>query len=65
MKIPKGERKKLSKKNKEWKTQAVSYSSDILFGNPIVTYYDKNSEIVKCHKKEHIDSEFLKTLKKN
>ena len=37
MKIPKGERKKLSKDNKDWKTQAVSYSCDILFGTPIIT----------------------------
>jgi len=65
MKIPKGEKKKLSKENKDWKTKAVSYSCDILLGNPIVTYYDENSEIVNCQKKECIDKEYIKTLKKN
>lgn len=65
MKIPKGEKKKLNKKNEDWKTQAVSYSSDLLLGNPIVTYYDKNSEIVNCQKKDRIDEEYIKTLKKN
>jgi len=65
MKIPKGERKKLNKENKDWKIKAVSYSCDILLGNPIVTYYDKNSEIVNCQKKDRIDEEYIKTLKKN
>ena len=65
MKIPKEERKKRSKDNNDWKTQAVSYSSDILLGNPIVTYYDENSEIVNCQKKDRIDEEYIKTLKKN
>tara|TARA_R110002110_G_C13172562_1_gene692839 strand:+ start:534 stop:731 length:198 start_codon:yes stop_codon:yes gene_type:complete len=65
MKIPKEERKKLNKDNKDWKTKAVSYSSDLLLGNPIVTYYDKNSEIVNCQKKDKIDEEYIKTLKKN
>jgi len=65
MKIPKGEIKKLNKDNKDWKTKAVSYSSDLLLGNPIVTYYDKNSEIVNCQKKDRIDEEYIKTLKKN
>jgi len=65
MKIPKGERKKLSKENKDWKTQAVSYSCDILLGNPIVTYYDKNLVIVNCERQDQINDEFIKTLKKH
>ena len=65
MKISKGERKKLNKENNDWKTKAVFYSSDLLLGNPIVTYYDKNSEIVNCQRKDCIDKEFIKTLKKN
>ena len=51
--------------NKDWKINAVSYSCDILFGNPIITYYDKNLVIVNCERQDQINEEFIKTLKKH
>ena len=47
----------------DWGEKVVYYSKDLLLGNPIVTYYDKNSEIVNCQKKDRIDEVFLRKLR--
>jgi hypothetical protein len=49
----------------DWKEKAVYYSKDLLLGNPIVTYYDKNLEVVNCERKDQIsDPLFLESLEK-
>ena len=49
----------------DWREKAVYYSKDLLLGNPIVTYYDKNLEVVNCERKDQIsDTLFLESLEK-
>lgn len=49
----------------DWREKAVYYSQDLLLDNPIVTYYDKNLEVVNCERKDQIsDSLFLESLEK-
>ena len=52
-------------KESDWKEKAVYYSKDLLLGNPIVTYYDKNLEVVNCERKDQLsDILFLERLEK-
>ena len=53
---------KLKKDN--WKKDVVSYAENILFGNSIRTFYNKNKEIVYCENSSIDRDELLKGLKR-
>ncbi len=45
-----------------WKKRVCYYSKDWLLNNPMITYYDKNYEIVWCENYNSANQEFLNKI---